>query len=109
MNTGDSCTRRIGITSFRRVIAHAEPKAESHRSGSDPQLEGCHHRAGASLLRRERLAIEYDGGQHKGQLAADNRRQNLLIEAGVHLLRFNAGDVLTHPTAVVAQVRALLG
>lgn len=57
-----------------------------------------------------RLAIEYDGGSHRTRLAADNRRQNRLLEEGYRLLRFTAGDVLHHPATVVAHVeRALAG
>ncbi len=55
-----------------------------------------------------RLAIEYDGATHRESLAADNRRQNRLIDAGYRLLRFTAGDVLDDPAAVVSMVgRAL--
>jgi very-short-patch-repair endonuclease len=55
-----------------------------------------------------RLAIEYDGATHRESLAADNRRQNRLIDAGYRLLRFTAGDVLDAPAAVVSMVgRAL--
>ncbi len=55
-----------------------------------------------------RLGIEYDGGVHKDRLAEDNRRQNLLLEAGVRLLRFTAADVRSRPEIVVGQVRAML-
>jgi very-short-patch-repair endonuclease len=54
-----------------------------------------------------RLGLEYDGGVHRESLAEDNRRQNRLLEEGIRLLRFTAGD-LPHPTVVVAQVRAVL-
>jgi very-short-patch-repair endonuclease len=57
---------------------------------------------------RARLAIEYDGGTHRDSLAADNRRQNRLLNAGYRLLRFTAGDVLGNPGGVVAQVREAL-
>lgn len=60
------------------------------------------------LYRRERLAIEYDGGVHRDTLVADNRRQNRLVALGYRLLRFTAGDVLEHRDAVVAQVAAEL-
>ena len=61
------------------------------------------------LYYRDRLlGIEYDGGVHRETLAADNRRQNRLLNAGVRLLRFTAGDVLGNPESVVAQVRAAL-
>ena len=55
-----------------------------------------------------RLAIEYDGASHRESLAADNRRQNRLIDAGYRLLRFTAGDVLDAPAAVVSMVRRAL-
>jgi very-short-patch-repair endonuclease len=42
-------------------------------------------------------------------LIEDNRRQNLLINAGFRLLRFTATDIYQHPEVVVAQVRAALG
>ncbi len=54
-----------------------------------------------------RLGLEYDGAIHRESLAEDNRRQNRLLEAGVTLLRFTAGDVLSRPAMVIAQVRAL--
>jgi hypothetical protein len=54
------------------------------------------------------LAIEYDGATHRESLAADNRRQNRLINAGYRLLRFTAGDVLDTPNAVVSVVRRAL-
>jgi len=53
----------------------------------------------------QRLAIEYDGATHRESLAADNRRQNRLIEAGYRILRFTANDVLNSPDSVVALVR----
>jgi len=55
-----------------------------------------------------RLAIEYDGATHRASLAADNRRQNRMFDAGYRLLRFTAADVLSAPDSVVALVgRAL--
>ncbi|MBO0686900.1 MAG: DUF559 domain-containing protein, partial [Candidatus Dormibacteraeota bacterium] len=55
-----------------------------------------------------RLAIEYDGGTHRGSLTADNRRQNRLQRSGVRLLRYTAPDVYGRQDAIVAEVRALL-
>ena len=55
-----------------------------------------------------RLAVEYDGRVHRTSLAADNRRQNRLIEAGYRVLRFTAADILHSPAAVVAQVERAL-
>jgi very-short-patch-repair endonuclease len=56
----------------------------------------------------KRLAIEYDGATHRENLVADNRRQNLLVDAGHRLLRFSAADVLRTPAAVVSMVRRAL-
>ena len=54
-----------------------------------------------------RLVIEYDGINHRDRLAEDNRRQNMLVNAGFKLLRFTASD-LDRPTLVAAQVRSLI-
>ena len=55
-----------------------------------------------------RLVIEYDGGNHRDRLVDDDRRQNLLVNAGFRLLRFTAGDIHNHPDVVEAQVRSAL-
>lgn len=55
-----------------------------------------------------RLILEYDGANHRDRLVDDNRRQNLLLNAGFRLLRFTATDVLQRPEVVVAQVRSAL-
>jgi len=55
-----------------------------------------------------RLILEYDGANHRDRLVEDNRRQNLLINAGFRLLRFTATDIHQRPEVVVAQVRAAL-
>ncbi|HXM58066.1 MAG TPA: DUF559 domain-containing protein [Candidatus Dormibacteraeota bacterium] len=54
----------------------------------------------------QRLAIEYDGANHRDRLVADDRRQNRLLAAGYRLLRFTAPDVETRPDVVVADVAA---
>ena len=41
----------------------------------------------------------------RDRLVEDNRRQNLLSDAGYRILRFTASDVYTRPDAVVAEVR----
>ena len=56
----------------------------------------------------KRLEMEYDGATHRDSLAADNRRQNRLIEAGYRILRFTAADVLLSPASVVGLVRRAL-
>src|SRR6202165_4945007 len=55
-----------------------------------------------------RLVLEYDGGNHRDRLVEDNRRQNLLINAGFRLLRFTAADIHNRPDVVEAQVRGAL-
>jgi very-short-patch-repair endonuclease len=55
----------------------------------------------------ERLVIEFDGGTHRARLVEDDRRQNLLINAGFKLLRFTAAD-LARSEFVPSQVRAAL-
>jgi len=52
------------------------------------------------------LAIEYDGDWHRHNLTDDNRRQNLLLDQGIRLLRFTASDVFQRPDVIAAQVRA---
>ena len=54
------------------------------------------------------LVLEYDGLNHRDRLVDDNRRQNLLVNAGYRLLRFTAADINNRPDVVVAQVRAAL-
>ena len=58
--------------------------------------------------REQGLGLEYDGGTHRDTLAEDNRRQNRLLEAGVRLLRFTAGDIFNTPDLVADQVRTAL-
>jgi very-short-patch-repair endonuclease len=55
-----------------------------------------------------RLAIEFDGGNHRERLVEDDRRQNLLMNAGYRLLRFTGADLLGRPNVVRAQVRDAL-
>jgi len=55
-----------------------------------------------------RLVIEYDGTNHRDRLIDDNRRQNLLVDAGFNVLRFTAADLNQRPGAVAALVRAAL-
>jgi very-short-patch-repair endonuclease len=55
-----------------------------------------------------RLVIEYDGGNHRDRLVEDNRRQNLMVNAGFRLLRFTAADIRNRPDVIAAQVRGAL-
>ncbi|HET7421535.1 MAG TPA: DUF559 domain-containing protein [Candidatus Dormibacteraeota bacterium] len=53
-----------------------------------------------------RLVLEYDGGNHRDRMVDDNRRQNLLVNAGYRVLRFTAADIYNRPDAVLRQVSA---
>ncbi len=55
-----------------------------------------------------RLVLEYDGGNHRERLVEDDRRQNVMVNAGYRLLRFTAADIYNRADVVVAQVRAAL-
>jgi hypothetical protein len=55
-----------------------------------------------------KLVLEYDGGNHRERLVEDDRRQNLLINAGFRLLRFTAADMHNRAEIVEAQVRGAL-
>jgi hypothetical protein len=57
---------------------------------------------------RAKLILEYDGGNHRERLVEDDRRQNLLINAGFRVLRFTAADIYMRPEVVAAQVRGAL-
>ena len=56
-----------------------------------------------------RLVIEFDGGNHRDRLVDDNRRQNLLMNAGYNMLRFTGSDIYNRPETVVAQISAGAG
>jgi len=56
-----------------------------------------------------RLIVEFDGGNHRDRMVDDNRRQNLLINAGYKVLRFTASDIYNRPETVVRQVSAAVG
>lgn len=112
-----------GIARLRRVVDLSEPMAESPMETRlrmllvlaglprpEVQVPICDDHglviARPDLLyRSQRLAIEYDGGNHRDRLVDDNRRQNGLVGAGFHLLRFTAADVYGSPDAVATQVR----
>ena len=51
-----------------------------------------------------RLVIEFDGQNHRERLIQDARRQNALVNAGYHVLRFTVADVQM-TGAVASQVR----
>jgi very-short-patch-repair endonuclease len=115
-----------GIARLRRVVDLAEPKAESAMESRlrmllvlarlprpEIQVSIYNEQGGFSgrpdlLYRVERLAIEYDGGNHRDRLVEDNRRQNGLVGAGYRLLRFTAADVYGTPDIVAMQVRSAI-
>lgn len=112
-----------GIARLRRVVGLAEPKAESAMETRlrvllalarlpRPEVQVSIHDSRGRFVGRpdllypdQRLAIEYDGGNHRERLVDDNRRQNGLVEAGFRLLRFTAADVYGSPESIVMQVR----
>jgi hypothetical protein len=116
-----------GIARLRRVVALAEPLAESPMETRLRMLlllaglprpevqvslydeEGQFLARPDLLYRVQRLAIEYDGDNHRDRLVEDNRRQNGLLAAGFRLLRFTASDVYRTPDLVVMQTRHGLG
>ena len=118
--------RYPGIARLRRAIELAEPATESvmetrlrlllvmARLPRPLAQVRLYDEAGDFLGRPDfyyplhRLALEYDGAQHRENLTGDNRRQNRLVDAGYRLLRFTAADVLSAPDSVVALVRRAL-
>jgi Protein of unknown function (DUF559) len=112
-----------GIARLRRVVDLAEPKTESAMETRlrilvvlaglpRPEVQGSVYNDEGGFLgrpdllyRSQRLAIEYDGGNHRDRLVDDNRRQNGLVGAGFRLLRFTAADVYGSPETVAVQVR----
>ena len=55
-----------------------------------------------------RLVVEFDGGNHRDRLVADDQRQNALVNAGFRVLRYTSVDVYQRPDAIVTQVKAAL-
>ena len=112
-----------GVARLRRVVGLAEPEAESPMESRlrmllvnaglpRPEVQVSIHNASGRFLgrpdllyRKHCLAIEYDGGNHRGRMVEDNRRQNGLVGAGYRLLRFTAADVYGAPDTVAMQVR----
>jgi hypothetical protein len=115
-----------GVARLRRVVGLAEPGAESPMETRlrmllvlarlpRPEVQISLHDDRSRfvgrpdlLYRKQRLAIEYDGGTHRDRMVEDNRRQNGLVGAGYRLLRFTAADVYGAPEIVVMQVRRSL-
>jgi hypothetical protein len=119
-------SRAKGVARLRSVVDLAESKAESPMESRlrmllviaglpRPEVQVSVHDDQGHFLgrpdllyRRQRLAIEYDGGNHRDRMVEDNRRQNGLVDAGFRLLRFTAADVYGAPDTVAMQVRQSL-
>ena len=115
-----------GVRMLRQVLDHAEAATESPmetrlrmllvlrglpRPEAQVDIHDRFHRfLGRPDLyyREQRLGLEYDGAVHRETLVEDNRRQNRLVDAGVRLLRFTAGDIYNTPDLVISAVRAAL-
>jgi hypothetical protein len=115
-----------GIRQFRRVLDLVEPATESPMETRmrmllvinglpRPEVQATLRDDQGRFLGRtdlyyssHRLALEYDGGIHRTTLIEDNRRQNLLVNAGFRILRFTVADIYGTPDSVVGQVRDAL-
>jgi very-short-patch-repair endonuclease len=117
-----------GVKKLRRALSLADPRAESPMETRlrlqlikallpRPCVQTDLHDAGGGFLGRAdlyypdcRLVIEYDGDHHKERLVQDLRRQNALISAGYHMLRFTAADLRRSGSAAkqVREARARL-
>lgn len=111
-----------GIRRLRRAVDLAEPKSESPmetrlrlvltraRLPSPCVQVDLHSGSGRFLGRADlyypdvRLVIEFDGQGHRERLTQDLRRQNELVNAGYHILRFTTADLM-QKDAVAKQVR----
>jgi very-short-patch-repair endonuclease len=100
-----------GIRRLRRAVRLADSRSESPMETRlrvqlvcarlpAPELQvGLHDKTGRFLGRADlyysdvRLVVEFDGQNHKDRIAADLRRQNSLLNAGYHVLRFTAADI----------------
>jgi very-short-patch-repair endonuclease len=110
------------LRSLARLAAPAESPMETRlrwlliQAGLPrPQVQMNLHDAKGQFIGRAdlyyhaaKLILEYDGGNHRERLVEDDRRQNLLVNAGFRLLRFTATDVHNRPAVVEAQVRGAL-
>ncbi|TMD94602.1 MAG: DUF559 domain-containing protein [Chloroflexi bacterium] len=118
--------RHRGIGRLKRAMELADPRSESPMETRlrilliedglpKPEVQMPLQDETGSLIARpdlcypeERIVVEYDGATHRESMAADNRRQNRLIDAGYRVLRFTAGDLLHRPSSVSALVRRAL-
>ena len=110
---------RLGLGRFDELAERAESPMETRLRWllldaglPKPEVQTNLHDASGRFVGRAdlyyptaKLAIEYDGSNHRDRLIEDDRRQNLILRAGYRLLRFTAADVLQHPATAVALVR----
>jgi Protein of unknown function (DUF559) len=113
---------RLHLGVFDDLAAPAESPMETrlrwlllHAGLPRPHVQAALHDSHGRFVGRAdiyypeaRLVIEYDGVNHRDRLADDDRRQNLLVNAGYRMLRFTAGDVHQRPELIEAQVRQAL-
>jgi len=111
-----------GVKRLRRAVRLADPRAESPMETRlrmelirarlpRPSVQAELRDAAGDFIGRadlyypdRRLVIEYDGDNHRDRLVADLRRQNAIVNAGYHLLRFTVADMRT-TGSIAAQVR----
>jgi hypothetical protein len=121
----EAATGRAGTGRLRSLAVFAAP-AESPMETRlrwlliqaglpHPQVQKDLHDAKGRFIGRAdlyypaaKLVLEYDGGNHRERLVEDDRRQNLLINAGFKLLRFTAADIHNRQDVVEALVRGAL-
>lgn len=117
---------RPGVVRARQVLTHAEPKSESPMESRLRMLlvlaglprpeaqvdliapEGAFAGRADLFYPEARLAVEFDGENHRDRLVSDDRRQNRIADLGVTLLRYTKPDLTERPTAIVAEVSAAL-
>ncbi len=94
-------------TRLRRLLVQAglpQPEVQTNLRDSSARFVGR-----ADLYYpAARLVLEYDGGNHRERMVDDNRRQNLLVNAGYRVLRFTSADIRGRADVVIGQVRAAL-
>lgn len=115
-----------GVVQARRAVALAEPRSESPmetrlrlllvlgglpRPAAQVELRtpGGRFAARVDLYYPEpRVALEYDGENHRDRMVDDNRRQNGIQDLGIRVLRYTGPDLRDRSQAVVGEVRAAL-
>ncbi len=116
----DAHAGRAGIAKLRRALRYVEAASES---AMETRLRMLLRLAGLPPPKAQvwvvdrridlyyeeaRLGVEYDGATHRSSIAEDSRRHNELLQSGVRILRFTAGDIYNRPDSVVAHVTAAL-